>query len=755
MRDLYRDDTLADLARSGLDARDAKCMGIEDVTAEWCEENVSIPRDGYKIPYPGSDHYRVRFTQFTPPEHVAGKDYFLDEQRYTQPVGTGVCAYVPALTNLAKLLDGATITINIVEGEKKAFVMSKAGFVTIGIGGVDCFRRDGKLLEVLIKLAAGGRRINIVFDNDRTTNPNIVRAEVALAIELRAAGARVFIAAMPKGELKGADDYIVAKGAKAFKAILDTALPFGSREVVAGIRKTKRSNQARHRIVADAITADLKATGRFIRTEEGLFYFDDVSKTLISLESEKSRELRAYIDARYGVTAACPEWAFTFERLADTAFTEGDRATVHKLSHFDSKAGIWYRSKSPSELFRATVKGWTIVDNGADGVLIHTRGSMADVEVNERPSGRAAFDSVVGVPNFINGYTMTAKQSRLLWGIYIVALNFSALLPTRPIPLKSGEKGAGKTSGDRAVLRTEFGPRGQVTTLNPKKIDALESVVVNDSIAVLDNIDGKHAELQNMLAVAATGGTYKCRTLYTTMQKSEFRIDCFLMATSRDPKSFVRDDVVDRLLYFQVGRRDDFRPEGELISSIDANRPKYWRWMLDTMPDFISALQSARPGAIHDDRMADFAKFACAVGPVLGYPVSEVRDALAAMRAEKLHFQSEYSPVVGAIRAYVEDQEMALVNFSGKDGKAYENLRTKIATPMTAADLLAAIKTVRPDFPFMNPRSFGQALRDDAAAIEAECEFRITEDKKRKVKMYSIAPSGGYLAWKNRQKGPK
>jgi hypothetical protein len=389
-----------------------------------------------------------------------------------------------------------------------------------------------------------------------------------------------------------------------------------------------------------------------------------------------------------------------------------------------------------------------VVDNGTDEVLIHTRGQMVDVEVAAKKAGKSAFDTVVDVPNFIDGYVLIKKQARLLWCIYVVSLNFPEAMPTRPIPLFHGPKGSGKTSGGRAVLRTEYGPRGQVTAVDPRKLDALQAIVINNAITCLDNVDGRHAGLQNLLATVATGGMVELRTLYTTMGKSEFRIDCFLMATSRDPKSFVRDDVVDRILYFTCERRDDFRAESELIAAIDDNRPRYWRWLLDLMPQIIRALTKAKTGTVHDDRMADFAKFAMAVGPVLGFPLHQVTDALTAMRSEKLHFQSEHSSVIPALELYVNTNILS-VNAHGsattkKENEEFNALCARLIEPITAAKLLEEIKRIKKDFSYANAINFGQALRNEATAIETKLAFKAIYNKRDKRWTYTLAPLGGY-----------
>jgi hypothetical protein len=330
-------ETLADLKRSGLTASDAEVMGIEDVTPAWCLEHVKQSCGGYHIPYTGfgghaNGFYRVRH-HVPAPRNFGGVSVTFDFEKYMQPAGSGVRAYLPACVGWEKVLTDESIQIVITEGEKKAFSMCKAGFITLGLGGVFNFRDKGQLLDELVKLAKG-RKITVCFDSDRHTNRHIQQAEVILCALLQMAGASVSIAAIPAdGEKKiGLDDLLVTIGKHAVAAVLEAAVDFTPRDLVAGIRKSEKSNADRHRHVADALVSIFKINGKFIRTPESLLYFENHRKTLVGLNAEKDRELRAFIDQRTSVTGACPEWDIVFERFANTAHSEGYRAHVAKLS---------------------------------------------------------------------------------------------------------------------------------------------------------------------------------------------------------------------------------------------------------------------------------------------------------------------------------------------------------------------------------------------------------------------------------------
>src|SRR5574340_977191 len=75
-------------------------------------------------------------------------------QKYSQPAGTGVCAYFPTNLDWKPLLDNPDTPLIITEGELKAAKACKHGFPTIGLGGVNSYKNTGLCLGFLRELEA-------------------------------------------------------------------------------------------------------------------------------------------------------------------------------------------------------------------------------------------------------------------------------------------------------------------------------------------------------------------------------------------------------------------------------------------------------------------------------------------------------------------------------------------------------------------------------------------------------------------------
>lgn len=227
---------LADLARSGLDAADAKALRLEALTAEQTAKlDESFKRAAaLKLPYfdlegKPTGFFRLRYLELNGFDRHAKH-----QQRYTQLHGTAPEIYLPPLGGfdwraLAKATDRSLL---ITEGEKKAAAATKAGFPTIGLGGVWSWRSKKLGLGLLPILKTGfdwaGRTVYLVFDSDFRTNPNVMQALVALAAELGGLGAKVRLALLPAADDRkvALDDYLVAHGPKALGKFLLESEPF-------------------------------------------------------------------------------------------------------------------------------------------------------------------------------------------------------------------------------------------------------------------------------------------------------------------------------------------------------------------------------------------------------------------------------------------------------------------------------------------------------------------------------------------------
>ncbi len=231
------------LAASGLDLKDAKelKMQVLDIskTAKLGFDALPSLKINYYSPKgkPMGDwakappFYRLRYLDVANDfDQITTKK----NQRYTQPLNTACCAYFPQnMADWPTILKDPNEPLIITEGELKAACACKAGFPTIGLGGVYNWRSLPKGVGMLPELQSVvwlRRNVYICFDSDYLTNPMVCAALRTLAEELTDLGAYAHVVTLPaiaKEGKTGLDDFIVSEGAKSLEPVLKEAEPIG------------------------------------------------------------------------------------------------------------------------------------------------------------------------------------------------------------------------------------------------------------------------------------------------------------------------------------------------------------------------------------------------------------------------------------------------------------------------------------------------------------------------------------------------
>lgn len=713
-RSAVRSLMLQDAERSGLTPEDIAALEWEPLlpseVAALCGRRVPA----YRLPYfdatgKRTEHFRLRFLKKV-------KDRKGRVVRYWQPKGSGVHVYFPHGYAEAD----PTLPLYICEGEKKAALLSKLGYRALALGGVRMFSTKGDpgLVSELRTIAKG--EIRIAFDGNTATNPDVARARTELAARLLRQGARVLFVDIPEG--KNLDDWLVSNGKEAFDEL--PARPVDIREQLAALRLSDLPARVRNEQISALVLGDMQGRGAFFRTADGLLYFDREGRKPIDIGDSTAVALRCYLNDRYGINASEREFSFVYEDLRTLAVRNGVVSDPRYFSHYRRATSTLYLAASETSVYRVTPKGHSLLPNGTDDVVLRVPDGMEPIEPAQDARDRKAMDSLLSVPHIVDGEYATAKQMRLLWELWLWGVIFGVdALPTRPIVLIHGEKGAAKTTGGRASLRTLMGAGVDVFTFAPNKLDGFDAAMSSQHLLVADNVDGRYRGLEDRLATAATGGKLSLRKLYTTNEQIKIPVRSFVIVTSREPRSFTRDDVVDRLLYLRVARRKQFLDETTLMREVLRLRPAFWRYVLDTIPALLRALKKQKSPA-SAFRMADFAAFALCIGPVLGYKKRDVQAALEAGEKEKLAFLAEQSDLPNALA----DLAGTMRRLGNKDF---------FKDSHTPSDLLRHLET-HPSFRNTTPVALGQQMVRDWEAIRLRVRAHRIRDTHAKAWRYGF-----------------
>lgn len=240
-------------------------------------------------------------------------------------------------------------------------------------------------------------------------------------------------------------------------------------------------------------------------------------------------------------------------------------------------------------------------------------------------------------------YVNVNKDDRVLVAAWMLA----ALRPRGPYPimLLVGEQGTGKSSTSRTVKRLTD-PSASLLRAPPRDTRDLLVGARNAWVLSLDNLSGASAELSDALCRISTGGAIAERRLYSNEEEILIEIQRPLILNGiEDPAT--RPDLADRCIHLVLPQLQCPRSEAAIERDFQRDAPAIFAALLDGL-----ALAVRDHGRIRIEklpRMADFALWAAAGVPALGFTADEFLAAYRRNRAELMDSAIEASPVASAL----------------------------------------------------------------------------------------------------------
>lgn len=278
----------------------------------------------------------------------------------------------------------------------------------------------------------------------------------------------------------------------------------------------------------------------------------------------------------------------------------------------------------------ATASGWRI-----DSTPLHFR-RAGKPQALPRPGAERDFARLWR-------YVNAAEGDRVLVAAWLLA----ALRPRGPYPilLLVGEQGSGKSAASRALKRLTD-PSAALLRPPPRDTRDLLVGALGSWVLALDNLSGANADLSDALCRLSTGGALAERRLYTNDEEALYEVQRPVILNGiEDPAT--RPDLADRCLHLLLPQLQDRRTESDFERGFQADAPAIFAALLDGLSLAIRDHGSVRLGKL--PRLADFAVWASAGLPALGFTAGEFMAAYQRNRAELLDTAIEASPVASAL----------------------------------------------------------------------------------------------------------
>ena len=350
---------------------------------------------------------------------------------------------------------------------------------------------------------------------------------------------------------------------------------------------------------------------------------------------------------RAGLNGSEPTYAFVLADLQMQALEHG--RTVKLAKWFAQRGRDTYVSCGPAKLVRARNGTLEKLPNGTDNVFFAGDAALPEWQPTEEvnPLELKPFSPILDAPAEAEEYTPDVQRNLL--GAWLTML-VSGIRPL-PMLLVLGQRGGGKSTLARAIVRVLLGDDHNLTTLGKQR--DFEALVVGAPVVGLDNLDNVDVDswLPDSLAAVVTGTNIERRQMYTDTNRIAMLVTAALVITTRTA-SFARPDITERSLPILTGEfpDNDRQTDTDLMATVSTKRDGILSWLASRGWLLRDTAQNAPAGL--PLRFQDYAKFVWAYMEIAGQGDATVQTLKALRKAQALAI-AENDPLVEAISEHI------------------------------------------------------------------------------------------------------
>lgn len=236
--------------------------------------------------------------------------------------------------------------------------------------------------------------------------------------------------------------------------------------------------------------------------------------------------------------------------------------------------------------------------------------------------------------------------------VLVAAWLLAALSPRGPYPilLLLGEQGTGKSQSSR-TLKCFTDPSGVPLRAPPRDDKDLLVAALSSWVLALDNLSGATPQMSDALCRLSTGGGFSARRLYTDADETLIAVQRPVILNGIDDLAS-RPDLAERCIHLTLPPLRLRATEADMAVSFVEDAGPIMAAILDGLTLALRDVSTVNIGAL--PRMADFAKWAAAGVPGMGFTRDEFVTAYQRNQSDAVALGLESSSVASGIRKIVE-----------------------------------------------------------------------------------------------------
>jgi hypothetical protein len=466
------------------------------------------------------------------------------------------------------------------------------------------------------------------------------------------------------------------------------------------------------------------------------YFFDRADKLLMDIEGD---DFRCFVSNRFGLLEK--HLKEVSHAMNAHIWQNGQEIEPRRFSHYDAARNTLFVSNHKGGIYVLDGETIKLEDNGHDGVVFEFRSDSAGYEIDLDPSrftnyleggfswdrflDSLAYKHLVSLASFEleKDRNLTWLDQQYLFSLWYLGLFFESVMQDKPIACFKGVKASGKSTLSTAAGKILFGSHFQSSTMPDDPKDFMVALTENYYM-VLDNLDSRIAgNVLNYICVSATSGEVRRRKLFTNQDEIVTQPHVFLALTTRDPK-FKRDDVVDRLLLFNMMKIKSLKGRSMLCGALIRNRDAI---LSETFHNLNSALKLLAARKDWDPcatfRAADWDIFMQKIHDDQGRPAFTTL--MNKMNREKRAFSIEDDDLYVLLHGRCYTQNRPFMKLSASE----------LYTELVAEAEALRMKTFRERY--KSPASLARRLANIKEELDDEFEITI-EDGNNRQRFYTI-----------------